>query len=324
MILAFLEVRDNKIKKSSWEILSEARRRSRDLDTDAAAVIIGHGLDELAGQAFNYGADKVFLIDNPLLSRYSAAAYAEALKQLTNEIEPAAVFFPATSMGRDLSPCYAGLMGYGLASDCTKTAVENGKLHVTRPIFAGKALATFGFNSPVAVASLRPNVFPAEESKTEGEAVKKDYSFPEDKAKDQVAEIFREEGSELDITEADIIVSGGRGMKGPENFDLLRELIKELPHAAMGSSRSAVDSGWVDHQHQVGQTGKTVSPNLYMAFGISGAIQHLAGMSSSKFIVAVNKDPEAPIFSIADFGVVGDLFEIIPHIKEELKKLASE
>jgi electron transfer flavoprotein alpha subunit len=324
MILAYLEIRENKIKKSSWEILSEAKRRSRDLSIETGAVLMGHEVNELAGQAFTYGADKVYFIDHPLLSRYSASAYADGLKQLTEEIKPAAVFFPATSMGRDLAPCYAGLMGFGLASDCTETAAGDGKLQVTRPIFAGKALATFGFVSPIAIATLRPNTFPAEESRTDGEVIKKEIVISEDKVKDPVTKVSREEGSELDITEADIIVSGGRGMKGPENFDLLRDLITVLPHAAMGSSRSAVDSGWVGHQHQVGQTGKTVSPNLYMAFGISGAIQHLAGMSSSKFIVAVNKDPEAPVFNVADFGVVGDLFEVIPHLKKELEKLAEE
>lgn len=175
------------------------------------------------------------------------------------------------------------------------------------------------------MASLRPNVFPLiVPASGGGEVIKKEVVIPEDQVKGQVVEILKGEGAELDVTEADVVISGGRGMKGPENFDLLRELSAIVPHSAVGASRSAVDAGWIDHQHQVGQTGKTVSPNLYMAFGISGAIQHLAGMSSSKIIVAINKDPEASIFKVADFGVVGDLFQILPPLKEELKKTLSE
>jgi electron transfer flavoprotein alpha subunit len=212
-----------------------------------------------------------------------------------------------------------------LASDCTKTAAKDGKLEVTRPVFAGKALATVTFKSKPQMATLRPNVFPLIEPASEkGEVIKKEIAIPEEQIKGKAVEVIREEGSELDVTEAEIVVSGGRGMKGPENYALLRELTAILPQSAVGASRSAVDAGWIDHQHQVGQTGKTVSPNLYLAFGISGAIQHLAGMSSSKWIVAVNKDPEAPIFKVADYGIVADLFQFIPHLKEELKKVLSE
>jgi electron transfer flavoprotein alpha subunit len=212
-----------------------------------------------------------------------------------------------------------------LASDCTRTIAKDGKLEVVRPIFAGKAFVTLSFKSSPIMATLRPNVFSlVEPGEQKGEVVRKEVAIPEDQIKAPALEILREKGAEIDVTEAEIVVSGGRGMKGPENFDLLRDLVSILPNSAVGASRSAVDAGWIDHQHQVGQTGKTVSPNLYIAFGISGAIQHLAGMSSSKFIVAVNKDSEASIFKVADFGVVGDLFQVIPYLKEELKKLTSE
>ncbi len=325
MILVYLEVRDNKIKKSSLEILSEAKRMSEELRMETTAVLVGHSLDSLASEAFRYGASKVYILENSLLSHYSPSGYTQALLSLAEEVGPAAVLFAATSMGKDLAPRLAAKLGVSLASDCTQTTVKDGKLAVVRPIFAGKAFASFTLKSVPQMATLRPNVFPLiDPSDGQGETIKKEVVIPEAQIKDRVDTVVKAEGAELDVTEADIIVSGGRGMKGPENFDLLRELTSILPHSALGASRSAVDAQWIDHQHQVGQTGKTVSPNLYMAFGISGAIQHLAGMSSSKYIIAVNKDPEAPIFKVADFGIVGDLFQVIPPLKEELKKALSE
>jgi electron transfer flavoprotein alpha subunit len=321
MILTYMEIRENKIKKASLEALSEAKRRADDLNEESVAVFLGNEIDNLAQEAFQYGASKVYLIENPLLEKYSSSLYTSALSEFIDEIKPKAVFFSATAMGKDLSPRVAAKLDVGVATDCIKTRAENSGLEVERPIFAGKALAAFQLKSEPQIASLRPNVFPLLEPLTEeGEVVKKEVELSEDQAKEQVVEIKREEGAELDVTEAEIVISGGRGMKGPENFGLLKDIIALFPNAALGSSRSAVDSGWVDHQHQVGQTGKTVSPNLYIAVGISGAIQHLAGMSSSKFIVAINKDPEAAIFKVADFGVVGDLFEVIPPLKKELEK----
>jgi len=325
MILVYMEVREGKIKKSSLEVLSEAQRRGGDLGMETAAVLVGHGLDSLAPEVSRFGASKVYILENSLLSHYSPSGYTQALLSLTEEIKPEVMLFAATYMGKDLAPRLAAKLGVGLASDCTQTSINNGKLEVVRPIFAGKAFASFTFKSTPQMASLRPNVFPlGDPVDSQGETVKKEVVIPEAQVRDRVTEIVRAEGAELDVTEADIIVSGGRGLKGPENFDLLRELVSLLPHSSLGASRSAVDAEWIDHQHQVGQTGKTVSPNLYMAFGISGAIQHLAGMSSSKYIVAVNKDPEAPIFKVADFGIVGDLFQVIPPLKEELKKVLSE
>lgn len=325
MILVFVEIRDGKVKKSSLEALSEGRRRADDLNTEAHAALIGHGVEGLASELFRYGASKVYVLENSLFAHYSASSYSKALHSLTEEEKPEAIFFSATSLGKDLSPRLAAKLGVSLASDCTVTSIKDGKLEVTRPIFAGKALATVRFKSSPQIASLRPNVFPVSEDESrDGEVVKKEVIMPEDQIKGKVEDTLKEEGVELDVTEADVVISGGRGMKGPENFDLLRELTSIVPHSAVGASRSAVDAEWIDHQHQVGQTGKTVSPNLYMAFGISGAIQHLAGMSSSKFIVAVNKDPEASIFKVADFGIVADLFQVIPVLKEELKKVLSE
>lgn len=325
MILVYMECRDGKIKKSSFEVLSEAKRRADEMGMETAAVLVGHGVDSLAPEAFRYGASKVFILENTLLKQYSPSGYSKALLSLLEELKPEVILFAATSMGKDLSPRLAAKLGVSLASDCTQTATKNGKLEVVRPIFAGKAFASFTFQATPQMASLRPNVFPlAPPIESQGEIVKKEVVIPEDQVKDKVVEVLKADGAELDVTEADIVVTGGRGMKGPENFDLLRDLTAILPHSALGASRSAVDAEWIDHQHQVGQTGKTVSPSLYMAFGVSGAIQHLAGMSSSKYIVAVNKDPEAPIFKVADFGIVGDLFEVIPPLKEELKKILSE
>lgn len=325
MFLVYIEIRDGKVKKSSLEVLSEAKRRADEMNMDVAAAIVGHNVEDSSSEVFRYGASKVFVLENTLLSHYSPSGFALALKVLIDEIKPAAVFFSATAMGKDLAPRLAASLGVSLATDCIRLTVNDGKLEVVRPIYAGKVLATFSFKSSPLMASLRPNVFPLiDPLDTKGELVKKDVAMAEDKVMDQVVERLKAEGTALDVTEAEIVVSGGRGMKGPENFDLLLELTSILPHSAVGASRSAVDAGWIDHQHQVGQTGKTVSPNIYFAFGISGAIQHLAGMSSSKVIVAVNKDPEAPIFKVADFGVIGDLFQVLPRLKEELKKILSE
>ena len=325
MIQVYMECRDGKIKKSSLEVLSEGKRRGDEMGMETTAVLVGHAVDALAPEAFRYGASKVYVLENALLSHYSPSGYTHALVSLAKEIKPEIILFAATALGRDLSPRLAAELDVSLAADCVQMLLKDGNLEVKRPIFAGKAFASFTFKASPQMASLRPNVFPLiEPVESQGELIKKEVVIPEDQVKDKIVESLKAEGAELDVTEADIVVTGGRGMKGPENFDLLKELTSILPHAALGASRSAVDAEWVDHQHQVGQTGKTVSPSLYLAFGVSGAIQHLAGMSSSKFIVAVNKDPDAPIFKVADFGIVGDLFQVIPPLKEELKKILSE
>jgi electron transfer flavoprotein alpha subunit len=321
MIAAYLEIRDGKIKKSSLEALSEAKRKARELGQETAAVLAGAGVAGHAAAAFGLGASRVYLIEDGSLQDYSASAYAAALAAFVDEAKPAALFFAATAMGKDLAPRLAARLGAGLATDFTKVAVKDGGLEFTRPIYAGKAFLTVRLKTTPLLATLRPNVFPlAETAAGTGETITLAGAVPADAVKGRVTELLKEETAELDVTEADIVISGGRGLKGPEAFGLLHNLAAVFPRAAVGASRSAVDSGWIGHAHQVGQTGKTVSPQMYMAIGISGAIQHLAGMSSSKVIVAVNKDPEAPIFKVADFGIVGDLFEVVPKLTEELKK----
>ncbi len=325
MIAVYIEVRDGKVKKSSLEVLAEAKRRADELGWKTEAVLVGSGLEALAAEIFPQGAAKVHVLDAPVLTAYSSGGYAHALGGFVAEAKPRAVFFAATAMGKDLAPRLAARVGVGLASDCIRVAAKDGTLVFTRPIYAGKALLGLKLKTSPALATLRPNVFPlASAPGPAGEVVKKTVAVPDEAVRGRVAEVIKAETAELDVTEADIIVSGGRGLKGPEAFALLRELAALLPRAAVGASRSAVDSGWIGHQHQVGQTGKTVSPTLYLAFGISGAIQHLAGMSSSKVIVAVNKDPDAPIVKAADYAVVGDLFQVIPPLKEELKKALAD
>ena len=325
MIAVFMEARDGKIKKSSLEALSEAKRRAEEMGAETAAVLVGASVAGLAPAAFALGAAKVYALESPALADYSSQAYALALAGFVGDVKPGALFFAATAMGKDLAPRVAARLGVALASDCTKVAVRNGELEFTRPIYAGKAFLSFTLKSTPKLATLRPNIFPlGEAAPAAGEVVRKDVPLPSGAVKGRVAEVIKEESGEIDVTEADVVVSGGRGLKGPEAFALLRDLAAVFPRAAVGASRSAVDSGWIGHQHQVGQTGKTVSPNLYLAVGISGAIQHLAGMSSSKVIVAVNKDVEAPIFKAADYGIVGDLFEVVPRLKDELKKALAE
>ncbi|MCX6574076.1 MAG: electron transfer flavoprotein subunit alpha/FixB family protein [Candidatus Aminicenantes bacterium] len=325
MIAAYLEIRDGKIKKSSLEVLSEARRRAGEMGLETAAVLVGASVAGLAPSAFALGAAKVYAVENPALADYSSQAYAVALAGFAAAAKPAVLFFAATAMGKDLAPRVAARLGAGLASDCTKVAVKDGALEFTRPIYAGKAFLTLRLKTAPQLATLRPNVFPlGEAAVASGETVRMDAVLPDGAVKGRVAEVLKEESAEIDVTEAEVVVSGGRGLKGPEAFALLRDLAAVFPRSAVGASRSAVDSGWIGHQHQVGQTGKTVSPQLYVAVGISGAIQHLAGMSSSKVIVALNKDPEAPILKVADYGIVGDLFEVVPKLTEELKKVLND
>jgi electron transfer flavoprotein alpha subunit len=319
-ILVFLEQRDGEIRAASLQALSEARRLAAGPGWPVAAVLAGDGVAGSASALGGYGAQTVYLADEPTFKLYSAEGYAAAVVKAAEQAQPSAVFFAGTAMGRDLAPRVAARLGVGALADVVELTLDGETLVAKRPVYSGKAFATVDtVGKTPQVISLRPNVFAAEEAGGSAEVVTLDGLTPTIRA--VVTELTDTGGGELDVAEADIIVSGGRGIKGPENFALIRELADAVG-GAVGASRAVVDAGWIEHKHQVGQTGKVVSPSLYIAAGISGAIQHLAGMSSSKVIVAINKDPDAPIFKVADYGVVGDLFEVIPPMVEEIKKLS--
>jgi electron transfer flavoprotein alpha subunit len=315
-ILAFIEQRDGQIKKSSFEAAKTAFDLSQKLNATVEAVCLGNEVNNIDAVG-GFGITKINFLKNPALEKYSSA-YTDLVTDFINQNNFDIILFSATSLGRDLSPKVSARLNCGLAVDCINLDIVENNIIATRPIFAGKALLDLKLNSEKKIFVLRPNVFSAgtpNENKAEVNTINVEVSEP----KVKVTEISKSEGK-LDVAEADIIVSGGRGMKGPENFKMIEELA-QLLGAAVGASRAVVDAGWRPHSEQVGQTGKTVSPTLYIAIGISGAIQHLAGMRSSKFIVAVNKDKDAPIFQSADYGIVADLFEILPALIEEIKKL---
>jgi len=314
-ILVFVEQRKSEIRKASLQALSEAKRQGGAV----SAVLPGSGIGEAAAGLGAWGADKIYVADDPNLELFSSDGYAEVVVKAVEQAQPSAIFFAGTAMGRDLAPTVAARLGVGAIPDAVGLELDGETFSVRRPVYSGKAIATADTagNTPQ-VISLRPNVFAAEESAGAGEVVALDGLSLSIRA--VVKELLEAEGGELDVAEADVIVAGGRGIKGPENFALIKSLADALG-GAVGASRAAVDAGWIEHSHQVGQTGKVVSPSLYVAAGISGAIQHLAGMSSSKVIVAINKDPDAPIFKIADYGIVGDLFDVIPPMVDAIKAL---
>jgi len=265
-----------------------------------------------------FGADKVFVGDNAALEPYITEAHAQVVAKILKDNDAAIALFGASVQGKDLSARVAAKLAGGLATDCTDVKIDGGKLVAVRPMYAGKCFGEVAFNTTPAMASLRPNVFPAVENAKAGAVTKVDVAV--DAQKSKILEVQKDTSGKVDLTEANIIVSGGRGMKGPDEYKILEELADVLK-GTVGASRAAVDAGWRPQKDQVGQTGKVVSPNLYIACGISGAIQHLAGMSSSKCIAAINKDAEAPIFAKADFGVVDDLFKVVPELTAVCKKM---
>ena len=314
--LAVLEQRDGVLRKISYEVVTAAQR----LGGAVEAVVCAAGPVQGADQAAKYGADKIVTLTNPAFAKYAPEACAQALAERAKQGGHSSIVFAASATGKDLAPRVAAKLGVGVAADLTDLATDGAGLVVTRPVYAGKALLKVKVMSQPAVLSLRPNVFtPVERSKA-GAAETVAVNVPAGRV--TVREIKAAPAGTLDVAEAQVIISGGRGLKEPANFKVLEELARAFGgQAAVGASRAVVDAGWRAHADQVGQTGKTVSPSLYIAVGISGAIQHLAGMRTSKVIVAINKDKDAPIFKIADYGVVGDLFEIVPKLTEEIRKL---
>ena len=321
-ILAFVESRENKIKNSGFETASTALKLANEIGADIEVLLIGSNVSSVAAELGSYGIKKVVVVEDAKLEKYSTTAYTKILAETAKLRGADIIILSASAMGKDISPRVSARLEAGLIADCTEIKAEGGNITATRPVYAGKAFIEVRVTSSVKIFTLRPNVFKA--VKMDGvtaETEKVDVPLSETDFAVQVKEVVVS-NEKLDVTEADIVVSGGRGLKGPENFYLVEDLAKVLGGAA-GASRAIVDAGWRPHSDQVGQTGKTVSPSLYIAVGISGAIQHLAGMSSSKCIVAINKDKDAPIFQIADYGIVADALEIMPALTEEFKKVLS-
>lgn len=322
-IWVLAEVKDGKIRKVALEILSKAKELASTTGEEVAAVLLGKSVKNLSSTLAQYGAAKVFVAQDDKLEPYTPEAYADVLSGLIQQHSPSIFLSGATSMGKELMPRLAQRCSAGLASDCTNLEIADGNLAATRPVYSGKVYLKVAVVSKPGFATIRPNAFmPSAPNSSSAEVV--EVKVPENlEVKSAVKEVIQTGGSRPELTEADIIVTGGRGIKGPENYHLI-EMLADALGGAVGASRAVVDAGWRPHSEQVGQTGKTVSPNLYFAFGVSGAIQHLAGMASSKYIVAINKDPDAPIFKIASYGVVGDLFEVVPALTEEVKKLKEQ
>lgn len=323
-ILVFAEHKDGKIKKVAFEILSEAKKMTEKKGGPLSAVLIGSGVEGMAAALGSYGAEKVYCVEAEALATYTTSGFAKALCDLVQQEKPSIVLFGASVNGKDLSARVAGKLGVGLATDCTGMSLDDaGKLQVRRPMFAGKVYADVVFaDATPQMASIRPNVLMALEpdASRKPEVVKIAAAMKPEDMMVKVTEVIKTGGEKIDLTEANIIVAGGRGMKGPEGFQVLEELADALG-GIVGASRAAVDAGWRPQSDQVGQSGKVVTPNLYVACGISGSIQHLAGMATSKVIVAINKDPEAPILKKADYGVIDDLFKVVPALAQEVKKL---
>lgn len=311
-ILVIAEQVDGAFRKVTFEALSAARQLGGEIN----AVVLGNGIESVAAELGKYGAAKIMVANDAALAEYTSDAYTNVAADVIGQVNPSVVIVGATTQGKELSARLSARLDAALASDCVALKMEGDQVVATRPMYGGKILADVALSGAPTIVALRPNVITAEEAPADGAVEKVAVDVGEVRAQIKSKQL---ETGKIDLTEAEVVVSGGRGMGGTD-YSIIEALADTLG-AAVGASRSAVDEGWRPHSDQVGQTGKTVSPNLYIACGISGAIQHLAGMSSSKVIVAINKDAEAPIFSKADYGIVGDLFEVVPALNEEIKKI---
>ena len=328
-VWVFIEVVRGKIKGVSLELLGQGRKMADDLGEKLVAIIPGNEIEDFAKMAIHYGADEAIVVDQKELKDYSTDGYTKAMCTLIKKYNPAVLLIGATNNGRDLGPRVSSRMQTGLTADCTELGVDSETRVVkwTRPAFGGNLMATILCpDHRPQIGTVRPGVFkkPEEDTGRKGEIIHETVEFGPDEIRTRIVEVITEAGgADVNLEEAEIIVSGGRGVGGPEGFEVLKELADEIG-AQIGASRAAVDSGWISSLHQVGQTGKSVGPKIYIACGISGAIQHVAGMSSSDVIIAINKDPDAPIFNIADYGIVGDLFEIIPELTKRIRSSKAE
>ena len=317
-VLAVTEQRDGALRKTSHEVVWAARQLADAMGGKVDALVLGAPGVEAAGAALgNVGADRVLVAESAAFGKYAPDGYAATAAAVVTSGGYAAVLVAATATGKDLAPRIAAALDAPLATDVTAVGFAGGRVTATRPVYAGKAIQQIAFEASVAVVSVRPNTYAPGKASRAG-AIEKVQAVEATRV--VVREVKAAVQGKLDVAEASIVVSGGRGMKGPEHFALIEGLAKAFGAAAVGASRAVVDAGWRPHAEQVGQTGKTVSPQLYVAVGISGAIQHLAGMKTAKVIVAINKDKDAPIFQVADYGIVGDLFEIVPRLSEEIAK----
>jgi len=324
-VWVFIEQTEGEAAKVSWELLGKGKELARSRNCPLSAVVMGDGVEHLCRQAFGYGAETVYLMDAPVLRHYRTESYQKSLCALVEKYKPEVILMGATGLGRDLAGVVATVLATGLTADCTGLHIdEKGNLMQTRPAFGGNIMATIVCDKfRPQMSTVRPHVMPMPEfdPQAKGETVSEPVPVTEEEIQVKVLDILMDgSGSKVDIAGAEFIISGGRGMMAKENFSMLQELADVLG-GVVGASRSAVDAGWMPQDRQVGQTGKTVRPKVYIACGISGAIQHLVGMQDSDVVIAINRDPEAPIFEVASYGIVGDLFKVIPALTRKLKAL---